>query len=103
MVLARNTYKGTRKIRSSHWVFTSSTGQVIEQALFPQFKSSDLENAHFGSQDSAADKLLAVESENEKLGLKIDSQTAITAWRGEAMDYGLAVDALIRRSGLHQH
>ena len=39
----------------------------------------------------------------EELGLEIDSQTAITAWRGEAMDYGLAVDALFRRSGCHQH
>ncbi len=95
--------KTTRKVRTSHLVFTSSTGQVIEQALYPQFKSSDLKNAHFGPQNSGADNLLAIESENEELGLKIDSQTAITAWRGEAMDYGLAVDALIRKSGCHQH
>ena len=95
--------KTTRKVRTSHLVFTSSTGQVIEQALFPQFKSSDLKNAHFKPQVLGADKLLAVESENGELGLEIDSQTAITAWRGEAMDYGLAVDALIRRSGCHQH
>ncbi len=31
-------------------------------------------------------------------GVPIDSSTAVTRWRGERMDYGIAVDALLTRS-----
>jgi hypothetical protein len=31
-------------------------------------------------------------------GINIDANTAATGWRGERMDYGIAIDALLRRS-----
>ena len=31
-------------------------------------------------------------------GVRIDQSTAVTRWRGERMDYGIAVDALLARS-----
>ncbi len=34
------------------------------------------------------------------MGLSITASTATTGWRGEIMDYGLAIDALMRRSQL---
>jgi len=34
------------------------------------------------------------------MGLEITPSTATTGWRGEIMDYGLAIDALMRRSQL---
>jgi hypothetical protein len=34
------------------------------------------------------------------MGLEITASTATTRWRGEIMDYGLAIDALMRRSQL---
>ena len=35
---------------------------------------------------------------HEKSGIKIDSGTATTGWRGERMDYGIAIDSLLFRS-----
>jgi hypothetical protein len=32
---------------------------------------------------------------NERAGLSIDPETAVTRWRGESMDYGTAIDALL--------
>lgn len=37
---------------------------------------------------------------NRSRGIAITPQTAATRWRGERMDFGLAIDALIRRSQL---
>jgi hypothetical protein len=31
-------------------------------------------------------------------GIEIDADTAATGWRGERMDYGIAIDALLYRS-----
>ncbi len=66
-------------------MFKDATGKQIPVALYPQFKSSK----------SMADGSLAIEIENAELGLQIDSRTAVTAWRGERMDYDLAVAALM--------
>ena len=66
-------------------VFTDAKGKQIPVALYPQFEMSK----------PMADGSLAIEIENGELGLRIDSRTAITAWRGERMDYDLAVAALM--------
>ena len=82
-----------KKERAQHLVFTNSAGLRIEEALFPQF-----EDPQFMVSESGQDKLLDIELANKELGLKIDSKTAITAWRGETMDYDMAVSALIHLS-----
>ena len=35
---------------------------------------------------------------NVELGLNIDARTAATRWRGERMDFGLAIDSLLRKT-----
>ena len=45
---------------------------------------------------------MEIEIANRELGLEIDSRTAITAWRGEVIDYGLAVAALLDRGSVGQ-
>ncbi len=37
--------------------------------------------------------------QHEALGLNIDSETTVTKWCGEAIDYGLAIDGLARLDG----
>ena len=36
--------------------------------------------------------------DNEKTGVRITARTAATGWRGERMDYGIAIDALLYRA-----
>jgi hypothetical protein len=36
--------------------------------------------------------------EHKQQGIQIDKNTATTRWRGEKMDYGLAIDVLIQHS-----
>ena len=36
--------------------------------------------------------------DHQQLGIQIDPKTATTRWRGEQMDYGLAVDVLLQHS-----
>ena len=37
---------------------------------------------------------------NERRGVNIDAKTARCGWRGEVMDYGIAIEALCWESGL---
>ena len=39
---------------------------------------------------------------NRERGLMITPQTATTRWRGQRMDYGIAIDGLLWRSGLRE-
>jgi hypothetical protein len=41
--------------------------------------------------------LCTVERYFERQWPKIDSQTGVTRWMGEGMDYGMAIDALVAR------
>ncbi|HET9269057.1 MAG TPA: DUF222 domain-containing protein [Vicinamibacterales bacterium] len=41
----------------------------------------------------------AVAHQNAEHGLGIDARTAATRWRGERMDYGIAIDSLLYRTG----
>lgn len=97
----RHNSKRTRRRKSAarrlegvqNLVFTISAGKRIEQALFPQFRASE-----FSSPGAGLHKSLVIEAHNADLGLEIDSETAITAWQGETMDYDLAVAALFARA-----
>jgi len=71
-------------------VFTNAAGRKIEASLFPQFRAPS----------TGPEQTMGIEIANRELGLEIDSRTAITAWRGEVMDYGLAVEALLDRGSV---
>ena len=73
-------------------VFTNAAGRKIEDSLFPQFRAPS----------TGPEKTMEIEIANRELGLEIDSRTAITAWRGEVIDYGLAVAALLDRGSVGQ-
>ena len=68
-------------------VFTNAAGRKVEPSLFPQFRTPA----------TAPEKTMEIEIANREFGLEIDTRTAITAWRGEGMDYSLAVEALLGR------
>ncbi len=67
-------------------VFKNTSGKEIKQALYPQFEK----------QETTTGTALAIEVENEQLGLEIDSDTAITSWLGGEMDYSMAVEGLLK-------
>ena len=69
------------KAEQSKLVFTTANGKSIVQSVFPQFPSSATENS-------------SKEFLDHKWPL-IDSNTAVTRWTGEHMDYSMAVDGLI--------
>lgn len=58
--------------------FVCRDGRKLPHALATQF--ADVEDA---------DGDLAIEAEDEALGLRIDARTAVTRWLGESMDTGL--------------
>ncbi len=39
----------------------------------------------------------SLREDHRERGIVIDANTAVTRWRGETMDYGIAIDALIGR------
>jgi len=41
-------------------------------------------------------------AEHAECGIHIDAKTATTGWRGERMDYGVAIDSLRYRSAAEQ-
>jgi len=84
-IVASETGGAQGKASNEGLVFRESSGKPIPSALFPQFETSK----------PMADGSLLVEIDNGELGLQIDSRTAVTAWRGERMDYDLAVAALM--------
>lgn len=68
------------------WRFSKRTGESLHSCA-P------------GCTGSLIDWTRLQESHREQ-GLVIDATTAATRWRGEAMDYGIAVDALLHRTAL---
>jgi hypothetical protein len=71
-------------------VFVNSLDQRIESAMYPQFADMHQENA----------MPLAIELENDQLGLGIDCKTGLTGWGGETLDYDVALEALWDRRGM---
>jgi len=62
--------------------------QVLPEALFPQFREQEA----FG-------ETLAIELEHQRMGLDVDEFTAITQWRGERMDYAMALEGVLGSTG----
>lgn len=69
-------------------VFLDQQGHVLQPSLYPQFAMKNV----------SAETFLEIEQENKELGLAIDPGTAVTAWQGEVMDYGMGVEVLINLS-----
>jgi len=65
-------------------VFSSPSGEHIETRVFPQFP------AQVAATAEAAIKAMAPQ---------VDATTCIPSWFGESCDYGVAVEALLRRDG----
>ena len=65
-------------------VFSTPAGQEIETSFFPQFPEQ--------SKKDAVEAL-------RNLAPEITAQTCVTRWRGEECDYGMAVEALLKRDG----
>jgi hypothetical protein len=65
-------------------VFSAPSGTTILQSVFPQFESVPAGTcaAYLG-----------------RLAPDVHAGTAVTRWRGEDCDYGMAIDALLRRDG----
>lgn len=74
------------KDKTNELTFLEPRGKPLQPALYPQF---ELENV-------SAETFFEIERQNEELGLEIDPETAVTAWQGEVMDYGMGVEALFR-------
>jgi hypothetical protein len=65
------------------FVFATPSGRRIESSTYPQFPKV--------SAESSAAALEAIAPD-------VDAGTAVTSWRGEDCDYGMAIDALLRRT-----
>jgi hypothetical protein len=63
-------------------VFSTPSGKAIQHSVYPQFKSVPAETC---------DEYLS------KLAPEVHSGTAVSRWQGEDCDYGMAIDALLRR------
>ena len=68
-----------------NFVFHRADEDQLRQAIYPQFTD----------EVAFLVESLAIENEHQSMGLGITSQTAITEWQGEVMDYGLAVGTLL--------
>ena len=66
----------------SEWVFSTAAGERIENTVFPQFPPVSAEFSSAGLRDAAP---------------AVTAQTAVSKWRGEDCDYGMAIDALLAR------
>lgn len=64
--------------------FVRPDGHKLPRALATQFADAGDQNGD-----------LAIEAEDDALGLRIDARTAVTRWLGESMDYSFAVGTLM--------
>jgi hypothetical protein len=70
------------------WRFLKPDGTAfddVDPTQTPAYAWTDLLNSH------------------DEQGIHIDSQTAATHWRGERMDYGLAIDGLLQQADRARH
>jgi hypothetical protein len=44
-----------------------------------------------------------IQQTHDRQGLRIESDTAVTLWRGEGMDYGLAIEVLLQHAQRDQN
>ncbi|TFH74846.1 hypothetical protein E3V39_01415 [Gammaproteobacteria bacterium LSUCC0112] len=67
-----------------HIEFRRPDRQRLPESLYPQF-----------AQHQAHEESLAIERQHQIMGLHIDQLTAITRWRGERLDYSMAIEAVL--------
>ncbi len=79
------------KLAGDELRFRDSGGRGISRALYPQFP----EHSERESTDMPMSDKTVLELQHESMGLAIDSRTAVTRWRGESIDYELAVAACL--------
>ncbi len=72
------------------WRFTKADGHTLHTGMHARLHATAL-----------GDWTVLRES-NREGGINVDANTAATGWRGERMDYGIAIDALLRRSQLNR-
>ena len=65
-------------------VFSTPSGQQFETSVFPQFP---------------AQVAVTAEAAIEVMAPHVDATTCIPSWFGDSCDYGVAVEALLRRDG----
>ena len=65
-------------------IFTTPSGRKLESSLFPQFPDVSAETSS---------------QELQRMAPAVDARTCVTRWEGEDCDYGMAVEALLRRDG----
>ncbi len=63
-------------------IFSTPSGRHIETTTFPQFPVQAVDTAKAALQ---------------RIAPRVDATTCKTKWAGEPVDYGLAIDALMRR------
>jgi len=80
---------GIEKDEAANPVFYTPDGGKMARAVHPQFPEV--------AENVSAETFFGIEHEHEAMGIEIDADTAVTAWQGEVMDYGMAVEALLRR------
>jgi Domain of unknown function (DUF222)/HNH endonuclease len=85
------------------WRFSKPDGESLV-AVLPQHTrpldecANDGGSAARAASEGAGWRKLA--ATHRAMGVEITPATAMTGWRGERMDYGLAIDALVRRAQL---
>lgn len=83
----RAVHEGGLKVERCHdgaWRFIKPDGEAIEGCA----PGHTLSLTHW----------TAVTKQNAECGLSIDARTAATRWKGERMDYGIAIDSLLYRT-----
>jgi hypothetical protein len=68
-----------------HIEFRRPDRQLLPESLYPQF-----------AEHQAHEESLVIERQHQHMGLHIDQLTVITQWRGERLDYSMAMDAVLR-------
>jgi len=83
-MLCRHHHRGLHKgefsitVENAAVVFTTANGKRLEQSVYPQFPQNT--TANLGN-----------------VFPLINKNTAVTQWRGEVMDFGMAVDGLLQK------
>jgi hypothetical protein len=76
------TITAEKKAIGQQLVFTTPSGRKIQSSFFPQFPDVSAETSAVALSHVAP---------------AVDAKTCIPDWRGEDCDYGMAVEALLKR------
>jgi hypothetical protein len=77
-------HAGDSELAEPELVFSTPSGSHIETTIFPQFPARSVDTAETALREGAPD---------------VNATTCTPAWSGDHCDYGLAIEALLRRDG----